>query len=773
VKEGSTVHDTDTTTFKVNDCESKPCKVWIEIIDKYCKGYRVYVDGNYQFTEGQSGTPDGYCRFDVTPGTHKFELCKDRCTVSKSWYCQCGTYYSWVSMNDMYPHWCDCNKKPDLIIQDISRSSSSPKQGDKITFTVKIKNQDSGSAGSSRVNYYIDGSSVGSDSVPALSAYRTSTQEFTWTANKCGTVQVKAVADAYNAVDPESNEGNNARTETVSITCTTPDLIIQDISWLPSSPKQGDTITFTVKIKNQDSGSAGSSRVNYYIDGSYVDYASVPALSAYRTSTQEFTWTANKCGTVQVKAVADAYNAVDPESNEGNNDRTGTINVICREKPAPEIVEVKYPPACVKEGEDATISVTVENKGGTSNEGYISVSFPNGEDVSVVSGTGNGYNKLYQKESVIWGKEGIIPSPIDPLVDLLDTNWVKYQQETITMNVKSNSGSDEIVFYVRAALKNADGSYERDPTYSGDKDQQGWYVERHVIDVCPKEACVIIDDDTCVGYEVYVDGASILTEGVGEILDGSCTFSATEGTHTIGIRDNECFAVIARNFQSDTTYRWDSMPKNWCKCNAEVKFRGVIVKESLQTLFYMYKIKIDKILMDPSDVLTSDGEIWIFSSGPATVDDVSIGDNVEGYGKYDGELNREVKLETAEHYLKNLGSQEEKKGRLTIEKIDLNTGCTPKDIKIPGSFGNFDLSDSVARQTRDRNPSVAKEGQIFYVTVKAKAHDSDLQKGQIYVVLVPPTEQTGVYCIERTQEPDKISKDVAIYPCYLCKGRRF
>jgi hypothetical protein len=117
VKEGSTVHDTDTTTFKVKDCEQKPCKVWIEIIDKYCYGYALYVDGKYKFTEGQDGTPDGYCRFDVTPGTHKFELSKDRCSVSKSWYCQCGTYYSWVSMNDMYPHWCDCNKKPDLIME--------------------------------------------------------------------------------------------------------------------------------------------------------------------------------------------------------------------------------------------------------------------------------------------------------------------------------------------------------------------------------------------------------------------------------------------------------------------------------------------------------------------------------------------------------------------------------------------------------------------------------------------------------------------------------
>jgi archaellum component FlaG (FlaF/FlaG flagellin family) len=362
VKEGSTVHDTDTTTFKVKDCEQKPCKVWIEIIDKYCYGYALYVDGKYKFTEGQDGTPDGYCRFDVTPGTHKFELSKDRCSVSKSWYCQCGTYYSWVSMNDMYPHWCDCNKKPDLIIKDISWSPNSPDKGDTIKFTVKIKNQGSGSAGSSTVKYYIDGSYVGSDSVSKLSAGSTSTETFTWTASKCGDLKVKAVADANNDVY-ESSGKNNDRTETVSIKCPTlkPDLIIKDISWSPSSPDKGDTIKFTVKIKNQGSGSAGSSTVKYYIDGSYADYDSVSKLSAGSTSTETFTWTADKCGDVKVKAVADANKDV-TETSENNNDRTETVSIPCL--PSDIVIEdIDWEPSNIVAGDPVTIKVIVKNKG--------------------------------------------------------------------------------------------------------------------------------------------------------------------------------------------------------------------------------------------------------------------------------------------------------------------------------------------------------------------------------------------------------------------------
>jgi parallel beta-helix repeat protein len=155
--------------------------------------------------------------------------------------------------------------------------------------------------------------------------------------------------------------------------------------------------------------------------------------------------------------------------------------------PYPKIVEVKFPPACVKEDEYATISVTVANNGGASSEGYISVSFPNDEDVYVVSGTGNEYNKVYQKDKdLIWNSAGVQMKAVDPLVELFERNWDAGESHTLTMNVKPNSGSDEIVFYVRAALKNdADESYERYPN-SGYKDQQGWYVKKYSVDVCSK-----------------------------------------------------------------------------------------------------------------------------------------------------------------------------------------------------------------------------------------------------------------------------------------------
>jgi subtilase family serine protease len=66
--------------------------------------------------------------------------------------------------------------------------------------------------------------------------------------------------DGYYAQITESDESNNEKTKAFQVTKQAPDLIIQDITWDPSSPKTGDTVTFTVSYKNQGTLSAGRCR---------------------------------------------------------------------------------------------------------------------------------------------------------------------------------------------------------------------------------------------------------------------------------------------------------------------------------------------------------------------------------------------------------------------------------------------------------------------------------------------------------------------------------
>ncbi|NQE53381.1 hypothetical protein C5S29_07290 [ANME-1 cluster archaeon GoMg3.2] len=95
-------------------CANGNCQVYVQVDDNTCVGYYVYVDGAYILTEGESGNPDGYCAFYVSEGTHKFELRKTGYSTSKSWYCQCGTVYRWVSMPD---YWCgDAYEHPPPVI---------------------------------------------------------------------------------------------------------------------------------------------------------------------------------------------------------------------------------------------------------------------------------------------------------------------------------------------------------------------------------------------------------------------------------------------------------------------------------------------------------------------------------------------------------------------------------------------------------------------------------------------------------------------------------
>ena len=71
-----------------------------------------------------------------------------------------------------------------------------------------------------------------------------------------------------------------------------PDLVVKDISLHLENPKQGDTITFYVDIKNQGSGNTGGFYVCYYVDGSYYDRDYVSSLSTGSTTTTSFAWTA-------------------------------------------------------------------------------------------------------------------------------------------------------------------------------------------------------------------------------------------------------------------------------------------------------------------------------------------------------------------------------------------------------------------------------------------------------------------------------------------------
>jgi len=74
---------------------------YLEIVDHYCAGYDVYVNGEYYFTEDG----DGKCGFYIPCNQYvTVELRKDGCKISETFYPYCGYGYLW----EITENWCSC-----------------------------------------------------------------------------------------------------------------------------------------------------------------------------------------------------------------------------------------------------------------------------------------------------------------------------------------------------------------------------------------------------------------------------------------------------------------------------------------------------------------------------------------------------------------------------------------------------------------------------------------------------------------------------------------
>lgn len=79
-------------------------------------------------------------------------------------------------------------------------------------------------------------------------------------------------------------------------------------------------------------------------------------------------------------------------------------------------------------------------------------------------------------------------------VKLLQSQWNTQQEETLNITVKPNDGTEKIVLFTRASLKNdLTGSYERDPLISADLDQQGFNVYTYSINISKSSLKIIIE----------------------------------------------------------------------------------------------------------------------------------------------------------------------------------------------------------------------------------------------------------------------------------------
>jgi len=243
---------------------------------------------------------------------------------------------------------------PDLIVEGISWTPESPSIGQKITFTVTVKNQGNKNAGASSVNFYVESSLLGTRNVPWLEAGDNATATYTLSATP-GSHAIEAVADSLHQVS-ESDETNNDMT----VTCETaaPDLVIDAISCSTANRPESGNLTTTVTVKNIGKGTADFSFLALYVDDVYQTAVSLNRLDAGAAITRTFSSFVD-AKEHNFKAVADANNQVS-ESDESNNTKTVTISAL-----APDLIieSITWSPAQPLISHQMTFTVTVKNQG--------------------------------------------------------------------------------------------------------------------------------------------------------------------------------------------------------------------------------------------------------------------------------------------------------------------------------------------------------------------------------------------------------------------------
>ena len=142
---------------------------------------------------------------------------------------------------------------PDLTISSGSFSPGSPVETDAITLSATVRNAGNLGSAATNVNFYLGTTRVGTANVGALAAGASSTVSVNIGPRDAGSYQLSAKVDEANAII-EQNDANNTYTHPSPLVVNqvaSADLIASSVSWSPSTPAAGNTVSFSVALRNQ------------------------------------------------------------------------------------------------------------------------------------------------------------------------------------------------------------------------------------------------------------------------------------------------------------------------------------------------------------------------------------------------------------------------------------------------------------------------------------------------------------------------------------------
>lgn len=142
-----------------------------------------------------------------------------------------------------------------------------------------------------------------------------------------------------------------------------PDLTITDLSWSPSSPNEGSTISLNAVVKNIGNAGSAATTVNFYLNSERVGSAPVAALASGATATVSLNAGTKTAGNYSVSAKVDESNTI-IEQDETNNSYTSASPLIVAQAASSDFVgTVSWSPGNPAAGNAVSFNVNLKNQG--------------------------------------------------------------------------------------------------------------------------------------------------------------------------------------------------------------------------------------------------------------------------------------------------------------------------------------------------------------------------------------------------------------------------
>ncbi|MGN9763849.1 discoidin domain-containing protein [Micromonospora sp. SD12] len=149
---------------------------------------------------------------------------------------------------------------PDLTVTGMSFSPSAPVETSTVTLSATVRNAGSAASGATNVNFYLGTNRVGTAPVGGLAAGASTTVTANIGTRDAGSYPLSAKVDESNSV-VEQDDTNNSFTNPGPLVVSpvaSSDLVASAIAWSPGTPAAGNTVSFSVSIRNAGSIASAS-----------------------------------------------------------------------------------------------------------------------------------------------------------------------------------------------------------------------------------------------------------------------------------------------------------------------------------------------------------------------------------------------------------------------------------------------------------------------------------------------------------------------------------